>query len=1154
MQPRDRQRVPVHIARAREKLHRRDRERCVLRPVRQRHRTGHGRRVVDRGQREMRALGDAAAVPVRHGVAERHGTVGVRRRVVAVAAAAEIGERPAAARHMQTRDRKRVAVRIARAREKLRGGDRERHILRAVRQRRRTGDGRRVVSRHLREARGLVDAAAVAVRDGIAQHDRAGGVPGGQVAVGSVSVVGDRAAAADDMQARHGQRVSVDIRGPGEKLGEGDPARRAGDTIRQRDGARHGRRVVDRRHGEPRALVGTAAMAVRDGVAERHRAVGVRRRVVAVAPPAEVGERPAAARHMQARDRQRIAVRVGGAREKLRGRDDAARVLGAVGERHRAGHDRRVVDRRQREMRALGDAAAIAVRDGVAERHRAVGVRRRVVAVAPTTESRQRPAAARHMQARDRQRVAVRVGGAREKLRRRDDPARILGAVGERHGRRGRGGGVREGHRELRRLRDRPALAIGHRIGEHHRIGGTVRGGGRVAVAPVAELGEGALPLRDVQAGDAQGVAVHVGSAREQLRRGDDPRRRAARRRQMDRRGHHGRVVDADHVDGERRAGGGAPLRLRPEAEHVGPVLAGGQGGGMVREIDVGAVRVQQQDAVAPLQHHGIARERHLGGGRIGAGMGGDHAGGRQGRRAEQPLADARRDQGRVLPHGPAPRVEREGRHRILAGRRRRAAGGIGRALAAVRTARSAGAALRLGRACRRGRGGGQHRRLDVRLRQDQVRSGAGPRSPAGRRPLEDRQARRLGDGAEELLDDAELRLHVDGGLRELLEGDLIGAVRAHDGDHAGIGHREQELGRVLAVVDVEAAGMAVRLGHHREGRGAVVGLDGDVHGGAADAHRRDGGADLHVAGLGDLPGDEGDRALDEVEQRGVARARRLVDEVAQEHPRVGGEVEQRPVEEGDRQRRPRPRLHGVALVDEIAHMQRHGDAVAHDGRGAGELLHPADGGRRVRGRSGAGLGGDIPRRRADKARDHGLVEGGSVRRDQPGTVLQGEIVVDDEPVPVPADHEIRAGARVIAPEQERGVVHMDRAAGSGRDLAQGLQPEGRPRGANRDVADRIHETRTAVVPAPRSAPSSSARNARRTVRACWLFHAARAAMSRVRFLLRPSSHRPYSRATRPFVRASTYRAIPDQTKAPLSPHSRTEDISVLEIPARRHA
>ena len=114
--------------------------------------------------------------------------------------------------------------------------------------------------------------------------------------------------------------------------------------------------------------------------------------------------------------------------------------------------------------------------------------------------------------------------------------------------------------------------------------------------------------------------------------------------------------------------------------------------------------------------------------------------------------------------------------------------------------------------------------------------------------------------------------------------------------------------------------------------------------GGAANAHGRDRRADLHVAGMRDLAGDERERAFDQAEQRAVVRRRVVVvGEFVERHPRIGDEVERGAVGEADAELRIGAGLDHVALVDVVADIERDRDAVAHHGDSADDLLDLAD-------------------------------------------------------------------------------------------------------------------------------------------------------------------------------------------------------------------
>ena len=94
---------------------------------------------------------------------------------------------------------------------------------------------------------------------------------------------------------------------------------------------------------------------------------------------------------------------------------------------------------------------------------------------------------------------------------------------------------------------------------------------------------------------------------------------------------------------------------------------------------------------------------------------------------------------------------------------------------------------------------------------------------------------------------------------------------------------------------------------------------------------------------MGDLAGDEGKAALDQVEQRVVRGSVRIVDVVVQRHPGVGDEIERGAVGKADAGRGIGPGLDDVVLVDRVADVQRHRYAVAHHCDIADGFLDAAD-------------------------------------------------------------------------------------------------------------------------------------------------------------------------------------------------------------------
>ncbi len=100
----------------------------------------------------------------------------------------------------------------------------------------------------------------------------------------------------------------------------------------------------------------------------------------------------------------------------------------------------------------------------------------------------------------------------------------------------------------------------------------------------------------------------------------------------------------------------------------------------------------------------------------------------------------------------------------------------------------------------------------------------------------------------------------------------------------------------------------------------SVVGGNFHQHGGYhgcpswRQAYRR-----THVAGFCHLSGDKAEGALHQTDQRGIAGAARVIDEVVQHHARIGVEAECRAVGEYDRHRGAAGRLHDVALAHGVA-------------------------------------------------------------------------------------------------------------------------------------------------------------------------------------------------------------------------------------------
>ena len=194
--------------------------------------------------------------------------------------------------------------------------------------------------------------------------------------------------------------------------------------------------------------------------------------------------------------------------------------------------------------------------------------------------------------------------------------------------------------------------------------------------------------------------------------------------------------------------------------------------------------------------------------------------------------------------------------------------------------------------------------------------------------------------------------------------------------------------------------------------------------GGAADPHRRHRRDDAHVIVLGDLAGDEAERAFDEGEHRAIVRAVRLERIFVERHARIGDEVEHGAVGEGDAGRRIAAGRDDVALEHRVADMERDGNAVAHHGNVADDLLDLAD---RI-GRSGRLRLRILARRgRAREQIDDVGRKAGAVRRYQRGMLLARKISGNDVMAAVMAgEHEVGPGAMIIAAKQQVGVRDAD--------------------------------------------------------------------------------------------------------------------------------
>ncbi len=190
------------------------------------------------------------------------------------------------------------------------------------------------------------------------------------------------------------------------------------------------RRVVDRKQGQGLRGWDRAALAVADGIGDRHRAVivGVRRegegRVAVVMHSTVVGA------DADRDQRRQVAVRVDVALRQCGTGQDIIMVFVAGRQAvRRPGVDRCVIDRIDREALAGRRRAAVAVADRVAERHGAVVIGRRSNGEGAVAVIVDRAVISR--KARDRQSVAIDVAEALQQVGSRDDIPGIFGAVGQ---------------------------------------------------------------------------------------------------------------------------------------------------------------------------------------------------------------------------------------------------------------------------------------------------------------------------------------------------------------------------------------------------------------------------------------------------------------------------------------------------------------------------------------------------------------------------------------------------------------------------------------------------------------------------------------------------------------------------------------------------
>ena len=221
--------------------------------------------------------------------------------------------------------------------------------------------------------------------------------------------------------------------------------------------------------------------------------------------------------------------------------------------------------------------------------------------------------------------------------------------------------------------------------------------------------------------------------------------------------------------------------------------------------------------------------------------------------------------------------------------------------------------------------------------------------------------------------------------------------------------------------------GRAIRLDQDLESRGGRSALgrdfeiDLDQHRGAADAHGRDRGFDLHVAVFRRRTGDKGDGALHQREQRGIIRRARVIDHFVEHHPRIRRKAKNGAVDEGDAERRIRSGLDDVAFFDVVAIVQNDRDAVAYRGRTAGELGNMTDNDRDAR--ATVCLGELLV---AGKRVDNVAGEVGAIGGCQRGSLLALEVIVEDQFAVIPGEDQINAGSLEITVEEQVGIRNDD--------------------------------------------------------------------------------------------------------------------------------
>ncbi|GJD54049.1 hypothetical protein OPKNFCMD_6829 [Methylobacterium crusticola] len=909
-------------------------------PVRQgrrRHRRVVGRR---HGDGDV-VLGEPPA-PVGDDVAEAVGAVEIGRRLVGEGAVRV--DRHGAARRRRAAGR--VGDRVAVGIEGGRQGGGQRRILAG-------GVGgircdRRVVDRGDKAGDRGARRAALAVRDGVGERDRAVDVGARHEGQGAVGVERDAAAChrdraaghdADAVDGRDRQRVTVAVAVvPQNRDGDGGVLG-AGEAVRE---CRRG--VLDRRHQAGDGGAVAAAVAVRERVGERDWAVEIGLRhegegAVGVERHRAAGDHDGAARRDegavdldQAED---VAVDVAVVATHLEGDGTVLRHGEAVVAEHR-----RVIDRGEGAGDGCRRDTAAPVRDGVREGDRAVEVQGRhegegPVGVQGHGAARHRDRAAGHdagaVDGGNGQRVAVGVAVVRQH---RDQRGRVLGAgeaVGERHRRildrrhhsaHRRGGAaplpVRDGIGERERsveveLRHEAERAVGVERDRASRHRDRRAGGNRPAV----------------DGGDRQRVRVDVRIVRQH---GEGRGRVLGCDEAIG--GRHRGVVDRRDGAGDRGRGAAAlPVRDGVGERHRAVGVRGGREGQRAVAVQGhGAVRHRDREAGRdglPVDRRDRQR-RPLGIGVVEARIDGDRlilAGRDPVALRDRRVVGAGHDHGRGAGGGAALAVgERIGRlrHPGLARREVDEVGAGLEAEAAIRSDREAAARRARDRYADEAGGaidGGDGKGVAVRV---EIRAGSVIRQhrAADRRVLVGREGIVPGDRHRVRHREGE---GAAGGEPEAVGGgdrDRVGAAGARAGrqgaaDEArrgidGQARRQARGGEAQSVAGIRI-GEAVREGQ-REGRAVLSGLVGDRRRDrrVVAAGDRDGEARIRhrPRGVGDPVGDGGRAALTlgEVgEGAGRVEGRAAVggnDEAAPGRSRhEGADLPGRPVHRDDRER-----------------------------------------------------------------------------------------------------------------------------------------------------------------------------------------------------------------------------------------------------------